>query len=195
MGLKLISGPATEPLTLSEAKAQLRLENDWTSDDYFLQQLIVDAREYCESPGQNRAFITQTWELSLDKFSQMPLNLPRPPLQEVLSITYKNADGVETVYDPAEYVVDTSSDPGRINHAYGRVWPIQALWTLGAIKIRFKAGYGDTADKVPNKVKRAMLLLIGHWYENREQISGDKRFEAIPFGVDALLAADRVVTF
>jgi uncharacterized phiE125 gp8 family phage protein len=192
MGLKLITGPELEPLTLPEVKAQLRRENDYTDEDTLLEELIADAREYCESPGQNRAFLTQTWEISLDRFPRMPLNIPRPPLQSVESIIFKDAYGVETIYDPAKYVVDTASEPGRINHAYGRVWPLVVLWTLGAVRIRFKAGYGDTPDKVPLKVKRAMKLLIAHWYENREIISADKRFESIPFGVDALLGADRV---
>lgn len=194
MILKLISGPTVEPISLLEAKEHLRVNQEFTSDDLYIGDLISDARKYCEAPGQNRVYLTQTWELSFDNFPEMPVKIPRPPLQSVESITYKDKDGNINTWDPANYVVDCDSEPGRISHAYDKTWPAVVLWPLAAVKIRFKAGYTQV-ENVDRNVRRAMLLLIGHWYECREEISADKRFEAIPFGVSALLGADRVVNF
>ena len=150
MILKLISAPAVEPLTVLEAKEFLRV--DGSDEDAQIGLLIVTAREFCEAPGTNRAFITQIWELSFDNFPDMPLKLPRPPLQSVESIAIKDKDGVITTLDPSDYVVDSDSEPGRIAFAAGKSLPSVELWPLSAVKIRFKAGYGDTADKVPEKI-------------------------------------------
>ena len=54
-GLKLIVAPSTEPVTLTEVKSQLRIDS--TTEDTYLNTLILVAREYCELV-QNRAFIT-----------------------------------------------------------------------------------------------------------------------------------------
>jgi len=188
MALKLIIPPTTEPITLQEAKNHLRV--DGTDDDVLIQSLITTAREYCEA-FQNRAYITQTWEMTLDSFPQMPLKLPRPPLQSVSSIKYIDQNGVETLFDAANYIVDTDSEPGRITLVPGIFWPSVILKPIGGVKIRFVAGYGD-ATKVPMMVKQAILLLIGHWYENREA-TAERLPREIEFAVHALLWPDRVV--
>ena len=46
MGLKLVSPPEVEPLTLAEAKAHLRLDTD--ADDAYVSALITAARERIE---------------------------------------------------------------------------------------------------------------------------------------------------
>lgn len=189
MSLKLIIPPAMEPITPQEAKSHLRI--DGNDDDMLISSLIAAAREYCET-FQNRAYITQTWEMTLDSFPQMPLKLPKPPLQSVDSIKYINQDGIETVFDAANYVVDTDSEPGRIALAPGVSWPNVTLKPIGGVKIRFTAGYGD-ASAVPKMVKQAILLLVGHWYENREAVLTESISKEIEFAVHALLWPNRVV--
>lgn len=49
------------------------------------------------------------------------------------------------------------------------------------------------ATPVPAPVKHAILLLVSHWYGNREA-AGEKPSQAIAFGVDALLAPHREFT-
>lgn len=188
MSLKLITPPTTEPITLQEAKNHLRV--DVTDDDILIQSLITAAREYCEA-FQNRAYITQTWEMTLDFFPQMPLKIPKPPLQSVISIKYTDQDNIETVFAPINYVVDTDSEPGRIALTPGASWPNVVLKPISGVKIRFTAGYGD-ATKVPMMVKQAMLLLIGHWYENREAAT-DRVPKEIEFAVHSLLWLNRMV--
>ncbi len=189
MSLKLITPPATEPITLLEAKRHLRV--DVTDDDTLITSIITAAREYCET-FQNRAYITQTWEMTLDSFPTMPLKIPKPPLQSVDSIKYTDQNGVETLFDAANYVVDADSEPGRIALAPGVSWPSVTLKPIGGVKIRFTAGYGDAA-KVPMMAKQAMLLLIGHWYEHREAVVTGSISKEIEFAVHALLWPNRVV--
>lgn len=191
MALKLVTAPATEPLTLTEAKTHLRV--DGSDDDTYITSLITVARKYCEG-FQNRAYITQTYDLTLDAFPINNITLKPPPIQSVTSIKYYDTAGTEYTFDASNYIVDTDSEPGRISLGYLKTWPIITLQPINGVKIRFTAGYGDAASSVPETVKQAMLLLIGHWYENREPvITGMSVSSEIEFTARALLSMDRVV--
>ena len=76
------TAPTTEPVTISEAKAHLRVDENVAEEDELIAAYIAAAREYCEG-FQNRAYITQTWELWLDSFPDKDyIEIPLPPLQE-----------------------------------------------------------------------------------------------------------------
>lgn len=188
MGLKLIAAPTTEPILLAEVKSQLRIDS--TTEDTYLGTLITAAREYCEV-FQNRAYITQTWELTLDTWPRFPFRLPMPPLVSVTRIDYHDTLDVEITWAASNYFVDTDSEPGRVGLGYNIVLPTTTLRALNAIKIQYVAGYG-AADDVPQRTKQAILLLIGHMYENRETVS-PVDLKEIPFAVSSLLWLDRLV--
>lgn len=177
MKLRTVVQPATEPLTLAEAKEYLRLDgNDHNST---LTALIRAAREYCEA-FQNRAYITRTLELYLDKF-QFPIRLPMAPLGQVLFFQYEDSAG--DTHDFEDYIVDNISQPGMLHLAYGKAAPSTTLKPVNAIIIRYTAGYGANA---PESAKLAMKLFIGHRFENPE-------VEGVPAAVHHLLWPERVV--
>jgi phage conserved hypothetical protein, phiE125 gp8 family len=189
-GLVLTTPPAAEPVSLPEAKAHLRV--DAADDDSLITALITAAREYCEA-FQNRAYVTQAWQLWLDAWPEgSEIRIPRPPLQAVNGVKYYGADNTEYVLPPADYFVDTRSEPGRIVLAYGKSWPSVTLRPANAVCVEFVAGYGG-ADKMPQRVKQAMYLLIGHWYEHREAVLTGSISKEIEFAVNSLLWLDRVI--
>lgn len=191
MGLRLLVPPAIEPVTLDEAKLHLRVDND--DENTLIEALIKAAREYAEV-FQNRAYITQTWELWLDnwpKWAEYPyFRLPRSPLQTVESIKYYDSDGGEHVV--TDYIVDDISEPARVIPA-GDSWPNVSLRKANGIAITFKAGYGDDAASVPASIKQALLLLVGHWYENRENVVLGAAVQEMPFAAKTLLWQERIV--
>lgn len=190
MALKLKTAPAVEPVTLTEAKAHLRV--DGTDEDTFITSLIVAAREYCEKYS-NRACITQTWYLWLDSFPcSDSISLPLPPLQSVASIKYYDTDNAESTISNGDYFVDPVSEPGRISLAYGKRWPGIVLRPVNGVCIEFVCGYG-LAVAVPQGIKQAILLLVGHWYGNREAAGAGSVSKEIEFAVSSLLGVDRVV--
>jgi hypothetical protein len=65
MTIRRVTPPATEPVTLDEAKDHLRLETGL--DDAYVTKLIKRARELLEKLCW-RAFLLQTWELTLPGF-------------------------------------------------------------------------------------------------------------------------------
>lgn len=187
MGLRLITLAATEPVTVVEAKAHLRVEA--ATDDMLISSLIKAAVEYVEN-FTRRALLTSTWELSLDSWTEVFL-LPKAPLQSVTSLTYKDSSGtLHTLLEDTNYHVDITSEPGRIVPVTN--WPTDALHPVGAITIRFIAGY-PTASTVPQTFKQAILLLVGHWYENREAAVVGTIATKVPFAVEALLWPQRVM--
>lgn len=186
--IKIITPVATEPITLGEVRQHLRLpENE--SEDSLLLSLITTARTYCEHYTR-RALAEQTLEICLDRFSgNGPIQLPCPPLRSVTEIGYKDSGGDETILSPSTFLVDMDCEPGRVLPRFGSAWPVFTPYPTSPIRIRFVVGYAD----LPAAIRLAILLLIGHWYENREA-TGTVGNE-IHFSVHALLAPYRVEVF
>jgi uncharacterized phiE125 gp8 family phage protein len=197
MNIRVHTPPVAEPLGLEEVKLHCRLDETDVTEDTLLADLIVTAREFVEA-RINRALMTQTIEIVLDGWPCDGIELPRPPLQSLTSITYTDYLGTVAVVPATTYYLDDDNSPARVMLDYGQSWPSVALRSSGAIVVQFVAGYGDEPTDVPQSILQAMLLLVGHWYEAREAAT-DARFAAgqqeVPFAVTALLAPYRVWTF
>lgn len=188
MALKRIAAPDREPVTLTEAKRHLRV--DGNEEDGDIESLIITAREYCEG-YQNRAYVSQTWEYILDQYPDYKFEIPKPPLQSVISIKYTDTESVERTVPASDYIVDTDSFKGRVVLGFGKQWPTVILQPINGFRVRFVCGYGAPAD-VPMKVKQAMKLLIGYWYANREAAATGTVSAEVEFSVHALLKQERV---
>lgn len=165
--LRVVTAPAQEPLTLAQAKEHLRV--DIADDDVLIGSLIRATRELLESE-LGRAFITQTLDYALDAFPKSgPLLLPRGPIQSVTSVSYIDSAGATQVWGSSNYLVDLYSSPPRITPAHAKTWPTLQD-RIAAVTVRFVAGYGLGPATVPGPIAHAMLLLIGHYYEHREQV-------------------------
>lgn len=187
-----ISGPAVEPVTLAEALVHLREVSDSNGPiDQTVTRLITVAREACEQATE-RTLITTGWRLKLDTFpARGAIELLQPPVLAVGSVTYLDADGVERIANPADYVVDTFSEPGWLVPAPGKTWPTTQDGAINAVTIDYTAGYGPAAANVPTPLKQWILLAITDMYENR-QAHGEK--PAVRHGfVDGLLQPYRLL--
>ena len=167
------------------------LNQGYTSEDTYLTALITAAREYCET-YQNRAYITQSWELALPYFPR-EIEIPKGNLQAVDSITYKNSAGVTTtLITGTDYVTSTRGIVGRVVPSYGKIWPSFVPFPLDAVIVTFTCGFGN-ADAVPEKVIQAMKLLISHWFTNKSSVLIGSISKEIEFTLSALLWQDRLV--
>ncbi|MBS1198154.1 MAG: hypothetical protein H6R18_1939 [Proteobacteria bacterium] len=161
-----------------------------TTTDPMLAFFIGTARQRCENEI-GCCLITQTLDLTLESFPCGVLEVPRGPLQQVVAITYTDPDGVVQTLAADQYQVDATHERGIIAPAYGTSWPCTRLQP-GAVKVRYIAGFGNTAAAVPLPLRQWMQLQIGDWYENRA-IVGNIVTE-MPY-VAALLDAYRVTRF
>lgn len=183
--------PATqEPISRKEAKAHIRVDDDFTTDDSLIDALIKAARSAAEHYTR-RQFITATYELRLDYFPS-EINPPRPPLQSVVSIKYTDTDQAEQTLDSAKYVVDPYSTVGRIVPAVGESWPSLGSG-INKVTIEYVAGYGDDGEDVEEDVRSAMLLTIGHLYEHREDVVIGTIVTKLAKGADLLLWPHRII--
>ena len=177
--------PAGEPVTLADVKAHLRMAHD--SEGALLQGLIRAAREDLER-ATGMALINQTWRLALDAWpSQGCALLSVHPVREVLSVTAFGTEGEASLVDPADYQLDTLSRPARL-HFETRPEPLRIF---NGIEIDFSAGYGEAGTDVPDLLKRAILLLVGHWYEFRAHFEPAEQPVSYPAAYDRIVASYR----
>ena len=182
MYTRLSIAPAIEPVTITEVKLHLRLATSaalaaaYTTEDDLLGALIEAARSAAED-FTRRALITQTWKAYLDSWPSV-IRLPFPPFQSITSI----------VVEGVAFTNFTESLEGIVKPASGSTWPILSA-SPGAdpIVITWVAGYGDAAADVPAQIRQAVLLLIGHWYNNREATLIGVSGSSLPLAVEFLL--------
>lgn len=190
--VKMTTAPAIEPLTNAEAKLHCRV--DTTDEDAIFTRLIPLARRKCEDIAQ-RAFITRTYTALLDSWPYYTrFELPYPPLLTVTSVKYyDNAGGAAVTMSSGDYLLDINSEPGRFVLKNTATWPSGTLREINGVEIIYTAGYGATAASVPEEYRQAMLLVVGHLYEHREEVIIDQgiTMAALPQGVYDLLMMDR----
>lgn len=187
--------PAVEPVTLSEAKAHLRV--DTSDDDTYIGTLITAAREWCEE-YLDRTLVHTQWVMRFDKFPDSgiePVELPRPPMvasgtATAVTVTFTTEPGSTATYSTAEYRVDRYATPGTVLPIYGTTWTPHRQ-DDNAISVTWWAGYGATGASVPAAIRHAMLMLVGHWYEARSSVLTGSISKEIEFGVKSLLDSQR----
>jgi uncharacterized phiE125 gp8 family phage protein len=161
MTLLRTAEPAVEPVTLAEIKEHLRVTHD--SEDALIEGLIKAAREEVER-STSRALIDQSWRLILDSWPKSKfLYLGRTPVVSVTSVSVFDEDGNSTALSAEHYLLDRSSVPARL---YFQNVPSPGR-RINGIEIDFDAGYGESGTDVPESLKRAIGILVSHWYEFR----------------------------
>jgi len=184
MGLELIAPPSSEPISLDEAKAYLRVDHD--DEDALIGRLVKTARETAER-HTGRAFIAQNWRLWRDAWPiSRAVDIPRPPLIAVSAVTARDRSGMETTISSDSYIVDNASVPGRLVFTDTASLPTD-LAAANAVSVAFQAGYGANTSDVPAAIRNAIVSLVAHLYEAR----GDAPAQP-PAQVLALLAPFRV---
>lgn len=207
--LSLVTPPASEPITLAEAKAHMRI--DGTDDDTYIDVLITAARVLAEDYTK-RSFINTTWKMFLDKwpcsggydryqggyyeapvtevYKAVSVIVPKGQLQSVTHIkTYDDAD-TATTYSADNYYVGAygNGGSGEITIRNGASFPDPTRVRDG-IEIQFVAGYGSLASALPVPIKQAILNQVTGLYENR----GDCQDGKLSGTSCALLASYRIL--
>jgi uncharacterized phiE125 gp8 family phage protein len=185
MSIRLITAPASYPVTLAEAKTHCRI--DGTDEDALVEGLIAAATEHVEL-YTGRAIVSQTWEAVYDSFSDA-LVLPKGPVSAVTYVTYIDTAGAEQTVSSVNYSLDSASDPQWVVKASDYTWPTVSEGVNNVV-IRFVAGFTTP----PAPIKQAILLLVGQWYDNRAAAT-DKPLIAVPNAVEALLTNYRSFAF
>lgn len=169
--------PKEEPLTLSDTKIYLRtIAGETVEDNAVIEPLITAAREFAENVT-GRALAKQTIAAYPTEFEQT-IQLPRAPVNSIKSITAIGEDGTRVEISADDYLLSSMGD------VYMLRIPDIRVRAARPIEIVYEAGYSTP----PKLIRQAMLLLIGHWYINREAvIAGSTTAVEVPLAARTLL--------
>mgnify|MGYP000299481496 CR=1 FL=1 len=137
-----------------------------------------------------RAFVTETWGLTLDAWpgcradawwdgmregtvgmlEAETILIRKAPFLAVSSVKTVAEDGTLTTWSSSNYFTTAENGFGRLTKVNGATWPDMSppVRQRGGILITFTAGYGADPQSVPAAVRHAIKLIAAHMYENRE---------------------------
>lgn len=211
MSLTLVLAPVAPALGLTQARVHLKVPDSQHDEDALIADILIPAvTERCEL-ATRRQLITAIWGLRLDAPTDMQgvglwnwrsdfhsgyfLDIPKPPLQSIVSVTYVDTAGVTQTWASSNYIVDAPAGPrcarGRVAPGFNIVWPL-AQSRINAMTVQFTAGYGDDSASVPAMLKAGMLMDLGTLYVNREAVmAGGGAAVELPSGTAAIYKAHR----
>lgn len=165
MTITIITPPASEPISLAEAKLFLRV--DHTAEDSVITMLIVAAREAVEA-ACGRAMINRRVRESLDIWRRDAVNgavLGVGPVTSVVAVRLLADNGAQSVIDPERYRLEGAGDRPRLVFATGLP---ATLRSAGGIEIEYEAGFAAAPAEVPVALRIAALQVIANLYEARQ---------------------------
>lgn len=194
-GLNVITEPTFEPVSLELAKKQCDVEADRDDRDEELNLWISAGRGAVEQ-FTGRTLCEKTIEAVFEGYPNWFIDLPKPPVIEIVSFKYTDLNGVDTTLAADQYVFDNAValNP-RIVPAYGVTWPA-TRWQPSSLRIRYRAGYAQAGSPtethlIPAQLRSAVLLMVRHFYENPSAVT-EKQMSELPLGVQWLCRPYRV---
>ena len=186
--LVLDTAPTSTVISLAEAKTFLRIDSDYDDDDGYITSLINVATGVVEEFTRRR-LITQTYIIYYDEFP------PYIDLQvgEVASVThikyYDTSNSLQTLA-AINYDLDDKIRPGRIYESERGDFP-DTFERPNAVEVKFVVG-GASSD-VPAPIVQAIYIIIGRYYENRQDVVTGTIASELPLMVDHLLTPYRLL--
>jgi len=169
MSIVVVAPPASEPVSLAEAKLYLRIDHN--AEDVLIASLIGAAREAVEA-GIGRALITRRVRESLDIWRREAVNgavLGLGPVTEVVAVRLLANNGAQSIIDPERYRLEGNRDRPRLVFPSG--FPA-TLRSAGGIEIEYDAGYAEAAEDLPIALRLATLQIVASLYELRQGEGG-----------------------
>lgn len=187
-----IAEPAAPPVGVDEFKAHMRIEH--AEEDALIAGYLDAATGYLDGVEGllGRALVTQKWAQSFESFGAAGGRghlLALEPGVALDAVRYFDSDGAARDADEADFEVVLSSLGYRVRPKSGVSTPATARRD-DAVTFEYTVGYG-AADKVPAPIRHAILLLAGHYYENREAVAAGVAVAELPLGVKRLVAGYR----
>ena len=181
--LRLVTPPTERAVTVNEARRHLRL--DHMDDDDIVVAYLQAAEQSLAYVG--RALKPASYALDIYGYPHPCIEIPMPPLRSVSAVRVVGSSGALAVWDPANYVVTTTSEGrGQLRLASIAIqWPYYSSGYITA-SVEFSAGY----NTVPAALRSAILLIAGALYENRSAASPIPMTK-LPHGVDGLVSVYR----
>lgn len=183
--------PSVRILSLIEAKAHLRVDHG--DDDTLIEALILAAESYLDgwSGVLGRCLISQEWAISRECWPESCFELMFPDVSSIV-VTYRDEADVEQTLEATNFYLLEGASCSLLQWKDSFTAP--SLFDRGdAVTATVIAGYGETPDKIPAAIIHAAKLMIGSWYEQRENHVAMASVSSLPAPVaaEALIAPYR----
>ncbi len=159
--------PVTEPVLLADAKAACRV--DQSLEDGWITGLITAARLRIETELGVCLLATglSEWrDAWAPADNRGRLILARGPLIGVTAVAVADSGRNFRTLDPAYYAPLTGSWPPELGATALAI--LQPTARSAGLRIDYVAGFGATADTVPQPLKQAILALVAWNYDRRD---------------------------
>lgn len=190
--ISVISRTVAGVITTADAKDHLRV--DHADEDSLIDRLIVASIIAIETKSRS-AIVPQTLELRVPRFPYAGgyVLMPRSPVRSITSVKYLDTDLVEQTVDPSVYAINDGGMPARLFLADTSVamWPTVKNDRADGVRIRYDAG-PSTVGGVSDEMISAILLMVGHLYENRQSVVTGTIATKIPDAVESLVASQTI---
>ncbi|MBN2842832.1 MAG: phage gp6-like head-tail connector protein [Sedimentisphaerales bacterium] len=173
----IISAVTNYPVSLSEVKEHLRIIGN--DEDNVLSLYLKTAIDYCEN--FEGSCLTEKNVTAYYPYFLAYMALPLSPAVLISSVKYNDGSGNLVLYN-GEKRLDSVANPSYIY--FPESLPVVSTDYPNSVEISYITGRGERM--IEDRIKQAILLLVGHYYENREATSS-AALNAIPFAVSALL--------
>lgn len=178
-----------DPVDIATAKRQCRIEDEVSTEDALVGVYLKAATAWVED-YTGRCLVSQTRQASMCGFPRR-IYLPHgAPSAAIVSVKYYDTSNAQQTLSSSVYSLVQFSEPACLTLVDGQVWP-STFTRDDAVVVEYTAGASSPED-VPAALVQAVLLLVGHWYENREQAIAGTIISNIPFAVEALCAPHRL---
>ena len=186
--LVLHTAPTSTVISLSEAKAFLRIDSDYDDDNTYITSLINVATQVVEEFTRRR-LMTQTYKIFYDEFPPY-IDLQVGDVASVSGIKYFDESNTQVTLHSSNYDVDTKVRPGRIYESEDGNFP-NTYERPNAVEVEFIVG--GTSSDVPAPIVQAIYIIVGRYYENRQDVVLGTQVQELPLMVDHLLTPYRLL--
>ena len=186
--LVLKTAPTTTPISLAEAKSFLRIDSDFDDDNTYITSLINVATSMVEEFTRRR-LITQTFNIFYDEFPPY-IDLQIGEVASVTHIKYYDTSNALQTLATSNYDVDTKIRPGRIYQSEDGDFP-NTYERPNAVEVEFIVG--ASASDIPAPIIQSIFIIVGRYYENRQDVVMGTQVNEVPLMVNHLLTPYRLL--
>jgi uncharacterized phiE125 gp8 family phage protein len=191
IGKPTVTGNLSAGQFPSRAEAKVHLRVDFDDDDTYIDSILDSTlsyiEDYCGVKFGSKVQYDAYWDYAYpevmvhwngDSVSTTGQNAP---------VLYQLVDGAYVAMDATTYTLDYVTSPLRVL--------MKSSGTTTAAELnQYKLTFNVATQSIPHYVFQAALMIIGHYYENRQDVGKERIFE-VPMNSRYLLDRYRKQVF
>lgn len=168
--IQLITAATSNALTTAEAKTHLRVDYADTTENTYIDSIIVAAQRLVEN-YTSRVLNDTTYAYILTSFPVNGIVLPFSPVKSITHVKYYDSDNSQQTLSTDDYMYSIYENPTTLYWIDGT--PETYENRFDAVTVQFVLGYTSPAT-IEDDLKEAISLLVKDMYDNRTDAPREK---------------------